>query len=51
MLGTGLSILRMDALVQIYDLGVALSLIAPLVLLVGLWRFFQTRHLISRYYR
>lgn len=47
-LSSGLAILKLELLSSLYSLGVALTIIAPLMLLVGLFRFFYTKRKIKK---
>lgn len=50
-LSSGVAILRVEALQDMYDLGVFLLVIAPFIMLVGVARFLYVRRHIRKYFR
>lgn len=49
-LSSGVAIIRVDALQEMFDLGIFLLVIAPIIFMVGLLRFLYVRRHIERYY-
>lgn len=49
-LSSGVAILKVEVLQDMFDLGVFLVIIAPIVLFVGLVRFLWIRRHVKRYY-
>ncbi len=50
-LGSGVAILRVEVLEDMFDLGIFLLIVAPIVLLIGLLRFIYVKRHIKKYYR
>ncbi len=50
LLSSAVAILKLDVLQEIRDLGYALLIISPILLLIGIGRFFYMRKRIGRYY-
>jgi len=50
-LASGLSILRLESLQEISEIGWALTAIAPVLLSIGLGRFIYVKHSIRKYYK
>ena len=50
LLSSAVAILKLDVLQEIRELGYALVIISPLLLLIGIGRFFYMRKRISHYY-
>ena len=50
LLSSGVAILKLEALTEIKDLGWVLIVIAPLFLLIGLWRLRRVNKKIKQYY-
>jgi len=46
-LSSGLAILKLELLSSLYSLGIALTIIAPIMLLIGTFRFFYTKRKIK----
>lgn len=49
-LGSGVAILRVEILEDMFDLGIFLLIIAPIVLVIGLVRFFYVKRHIRKYH-
>ncbi len=50
LLSSAVAILKLDVLQEIRELGYALVIISPILLLIGIARFFYMRKRIGRYY-
>lgn len=50
-LSSGVAILKVDALQEMFDLGIFLVVIAPVILLIGLLRFLYVRRHIRKYHQ
>ncbi len=48
MLSSGIAIIKIKEFAVIYDLGIALCFIAPIIFLIGLFRYFYTKRKIKR---
>ncbi len=49
-LSSGFAILKMEVLQEIRDIGYFLTILAPLLLIVGVVRFFYVKRQVRRYY-
>jgi len=49
-LGSAIAILRVKVLENMWDLGIFLLIVAPIVLVIGLSRFFYVKNHIKKYY-
>ena len=49
-LGSGVAILRVEMLEEMFDLGIFLLILAPIVLIIGLARFVYVKKHIRNYY-
>lgn len=49
-LSSGLAILKLDVLSKLHTLGIILTIIAPIMLLLGLVRFFYTKRKMKKYH-
>lgn len=49
-LSSGFAILKMEVLQEIRDIGYFLTILAPLLLLVGIVRFFYVKRQVRKYY-
>lgn len=49
-LSSGVAILKMEILQEIRDLGYALSILSPIILLIGLSRFIYVKWRLRKYY-
>jgi putative membrane protein len=50
LLSSAVAILKLDVLQEIRELGYALLIISPILLLIGIGRFFYMRKRIAKYY-
>jgi putative membrane protein len=50
LLSSGVAILKLEALSEIQEIGWSLIVVAPIFLLVGLWRLRRVNRKIKRYY-
>lgn len=49
-LSSGVAIIRVEALQEMFDLGIFLLIVAPVIFIVGLIRFLYVRRHIRKYY-
>ena len=49
-LSSGVAIIRVEALEEMFDLGIFLLIIAPIIFIIGLLRFLYVRRHIRQYY-
>ncbi len=50
LLGGGLTIIRLDVLRQLYDLGIACLILAPIILAFAIFRFIYNRRRFNRFF-
>jgi putative membrane protein len=50
-LSSGVAIIRVEALQEIFDLGIFLLVIAPVILLIGIGRFLYVKRHIRKYFQ
>jgi putative membrane protein len=50
-LGSGFTILKLEFLTELKSLGIALLIIAPIILLIGLMRLFKVKNTIKKHYK
>lgn len=50
LLSSAVAILKLDVLQEIRELGLVLVVISPILLIIGIGRFFYMRNRISKYY-
>jgi len=49
-LSSGVAIIRVEVLQEMYDLGIFLLVVAPVILLIGIARFLYVRRHIKKYF-
>ncbi len=50
-LGTGLTVLKIEFFSDLKSFGIALLVISPIILIVGLVRLFRVKHTIRKHYK
>ncbi|WP_055446420.1 DUF202 domain-containing protein [Lacinutrix mariniflava] len=50
-LGSGITILKLEFLTELKSLGIALLIMAPIILLIGLIRLFKVKSTIKKHYK
>ncbi|WP_452223113.1 DUF202 domain-containing protein [Lacinutrix chionoecetis] len=50
-LGFGISILKLEILSELKTMGILLTVISPIILVIGIARLFATKNRIRRYYK
>jgi putative membrane protein len=50
-LGTGIAILKLDLFSQLKTFGIALLVISPVILLIGIYRLFRVKKTIKNHYK
>lgn len=50
-LGTGITILKLDVFADLKNYGITLIAIAPIILLIGVFRLFKVKRTIKKHYK
>ncbi|WP_055436736.1 DUF202 domain-containing protein [Lacinutrix algicola] len=50
-LASGFTILKLEFLTELKSLGIALLIIAPIILIIGLVRLFRVKNIIKKHYK
>ncbi|WAC02191.1 DUF202 domain-containing protein [Lacinutrix neustonica] len=50
-LGTGVTILKLEFLTELKSFGIALVIIAPIILFIGIFRLFRVKNTIKKHYK